>query len=87
MSYSATAFFQCRLMLASYPGLLVALFVACSTNTGEGLVKLVMCNGIPGCWVDIWRSGTFTVVANVSSLVDMSLILRSRGNVPTMMRG
>jgi len=26
--------------LASYPGLLAPVFVACSTNTGEGLVKL-----------------------------------------------
>ena len=26
--------------LASYPGLLTPAFVACSTNTGEGLVKL-----------------------------------------------
>jgi len=29
-----------RLSLASYPGLLTPVFVACSTNTGEGLVKL-----------------------------------------------
>jgi len=27
-------------MLASYPGLLNQAFVACSTNVGEGLVKL-----------------------------------------------
>ena len=87
MSYSATAIFRCRLVLASYPGLLVALFVACSAKYGEGLVKLIMCSGISGCWVDIWRSGTFTVVATVSSLADVSLILRSRGNVHTMMRG
>jgi len=26
--------------LASYPGLLAPVFVACSTNAGEGLVKL-----------------------------------------------
>ena len=71
MSNSATAFFRCRLMLASHPGLLVALFVACSTNTGEGLVKVIMCSGIFGCWVDIWKSGTFTVVATVSSLAQI----------------
>ena len=29
-----------RVMLASYPGLLAPVFVACSTNAGEGLVKL-----------------------------------------------
>jgi len=29
-----------RFELASYPGLLTPAFVACSTNTGEGLVKL-----------------------------------------------
>jgi len=29
-----------RLMLASYPGLLAPAYVACSTNAGEGLVKL-----------------------------------------------
>ena len=27
-------------MVASYPGLLTPAFVTCSTNTGEGLVKL-----------------------------------------------
>jgi len=25
----------------------------------EGLVKLIMCNDIPGCWVDMWKSETF----------------------------
>jgi len=34
--------------IATYPGLLTPAFVACSTNAGEGLVKL-----------DVWRSGTF----------------------------
>jgi len=28
------------ILLASYPGLLTPAFVACSTNVGEGLVKL-----------------------------------------------
>jgi len=46
-------------LLASYPGLLTPVFVACSTNAGEGLVTLIMCNDVPGCWVDVWRSGTF----------------------------
>jgi len=30
----------CQINLASYPGLLAQEFVACSTNAGEGLVKL-----------------------------------------------
>ena len=30
-----------------------------STNVGEGLVKLVVSNDVPGHWVDMWRSGTF----------------------------
>ena len=41
------------IMVASYPGLLTPAFVACSTNTGEGLVKLShvrwctwMCGGV-----------------------------------------
>ena len=31
---------MCRTYIASYPGLLTPAFVACSTNAGEGLVKL-----------------------------------------------
>ena len=34
--------------LASYPGLLTPVFVTCSINAGEGLVKLITCNDIPG---------------------------------------
>jgi len=30
----------CAYAVASYPGLLAPAFVACSTNAGEGLVKL-----------------------------------------------
>jgi len=30
----------CRQLASSYPGLLAPAFVACSTNAGEGLVKL-----------------------------------------------
>jgi len=37
-----------EISLASYPGLLTPVFVTCSTNAGEGLVKLIMCNDIPG---------------------------------------
>ena len=44
--------------ITSYPGLLTPAFVACSTNTGEGLVKLFTCNDIPGRWMDMRRSGT-----------------------------
>jgi len=52
--------------LASYPGLLTPVFVACSSNAREGLVKLIMCNDIHGCWVDVWRSGTFPEKQQVS---------------------
>ena len=34
--------------LASYPGLLTPVFVACSTNVGTGLVKLITCSDVPG---------------------------------------
>jgi len=37
-SHSNTMY--CTYSLASYPGLLAPAFVACSTNAGEGLVKL-----------------------------------------------
>jgi len=37
-----------------YPGLLTPAFVACSTNVGEGLVKLITCNDIPGL-VEEWH--------------------------------
>ena len=37
-------------------GLLTSVFVACSTDIGEGLVKFLMCSGVPGCLVDAWRS-------------------------------
>jgi len=40
--------------LVSYPGLLTPVFVACSTNVGEGLIKLIMCSDVPGCWVEEW---------------------------------
>ena len=33
--------------------------VACSTNAGEDLVKLVTCSDIGGRRVDVWRRGTF----------------------------
>jgi len=34
--------------LALYPGLLTPVLVICSTNAGEGLVKLITCNDVPG---------------------------------------
>ena len=40
--------------LTLYPGLLTTAFVACSANTGEGLVKLIRCNDVPGC-VEEWH--------------------------------
>ena len=46
-------------VLASYPGLLNPAFVTCSTNTGEGLVKLMTCSDILRHWVDMWRSDIF----------------------------
>ena len=49
----------CR-TLASFPGLLTPAFVACSTNTGEGLVKLVTCSDVGERYMDEWKSGTFT---------------------------
>jgi len=50
---------HCLRHLALYPGFLTPAFVICSTNVGDGLVKLIMWNDIAGCWVDMWRSGTF----------------------------
>ena len=46
-------------VLASYSSLLTPAFVACSTNVGEGLVKLMTCSDISRRWVDMRRSGTF----------------------------
>jgi len=45
--------------IALNPGFLTLAFVACSTNIGEGLAKLITYSGIPGRWVDVWRIGTF----------------------------
>jgi len=45
--------------IASYPGPLTPAFVACSSNTGEGLVKLITCHDVPGRFGDVWRSGIF----------------------------
>ena len=43
-----------------YPDLFAPAFVTCSTNVGEGLIKLITFRYVPGHWVDVWRSGTFT---------------------------
>jgi len=40
--------------IASYPGLPTTVFVACSANTGGGLVKLITCNDVPAC-VEEWH--------------------------------
>ena len=53
-------------VLGSYPGLSTPVFVACSDNMGEGLVKLIACTDVPGCWVDMRRSGTFPDKLQVS---------------------
>ena len=42
--------------LALLPGLLTPVFVAHSTNAGEGPVKLITCNDIPRHWVNVWSS-------------------------------
>ena len=45
--------------VASYSDLLTLELVACNTNVQESLVKIVMYSDVPGCWMDVWRSGTF----------------------------
>jgi len=55
-------------VLASYSSLLTPAFVACSTNVGEGLVKLMTCSDISRRWVDMRRSGTFPEKPQVSML-------------------
>ena len=45
-------------LVASYPGRLSPVFVACSTKVGESLVKLITCSDVPawalgGC-MDEW---------------------------------
>jgi len=47
--------------LAWYPSI-----VACSTNTGEGLVKVIMCNDIPVTLGGRVESGTFREKMQVS---------------------
>ena len=69
---------------ASYPGLLAPAFVTCSTNTGEGLVKLS--RGMT--YLDMWRSGTFLLYSCKAAFwiqerstrlsdVECSVVLRS----------
>ena len=53
-----------REKLASYPSLLTPAFIACSTNVGEGLVKLITCSDVPGHWVNVWKSGTFLLYSS-----------------------
>ena len=47
---------------------LTPVFVTCSTNVGEGLVKHITRSDVLGCWVDVWRSGTFPEKLHVSPL-------------------
>ena len=42
--------------VAQYPGLLTPVFVTCSTNVRECLVKLITYSDIPGHWLHNWRS-------------------------------
>jgi len=60
---------HCCDLAASYPGLLNLAFVACIANMGEGLVKLITCNDVPGRLVDVWRSGTFPEKLQASELL------------------
>jgi len=60
---------HCCDLAASYPGLLNLAFVACIANMGEGLVKLITCNDVPGRLVDVWRSGTFPEKLQTSELL------------------
>jgi len=52
----------CMIFVSSYPDLLTPAYVACSTNMGEGLVKLITCNDRPGC-VEEWHIPGKTVSA------------------------
>jgi len=55
-----------KFAITSYPGLLPPMVVACSTKTGESLVKLITCNDVPGCRVNVRRSGMFPEKLQVS---------------------
>ena len=55
-------------LLTLYPGIFTPVFVACSTNVGEGLVKLITCNDILGHWVDVLRSCTFLLYSCKAAL-------------------
>ena len=61
--------------LASYPGLLTPVFVACDTNAEEGLVKLSRAV----TYLDVWRSGT-----NSISVQLLSSFLNSRNVAKTV---
>jgi len=55
---------------ALYPGLLAAVFVACGTNAGEGLVNLIMCSD-----VRTWTLGRCAEKWHIPSIV-----VQLRGN-------
>ena len=54
------------LHLASYPDLLMPVFVA---NMGEGLIKLITCSDVPGHWMNVWRNSTFLEKPQVKALL------------------
>ena len=58
----------------SYPGLPTPAFLTCTTNTREGLVKVIMCSDVHGCWVDVWRNCTFPVKLQDSKAMHPSSI-------------
>ena len=51
--YTIYSMYGLILGVASYPGLFISMFVACNTNAGEFLVKLIASSDVPGCWVDV----------------------------------
>lgn len=52
-----------KFAITSYPGLLPPVVVACSTNTGEDLVKLIMCSDVLGVE---WTCVTFLLYSFLS---------------------
>jgi len=54
-THSVYMYVSARVNCSSYLGLLTPASVACSTNVGRGLVKLIACSDIPGCWVEEWH--------------------------------
>jgi len=56
-----------------YPGFLTPVFVTCSTEAGEGLVKLITCNDVPGC-VEEQQISFCTAVKRLSELKNVAKV-------------